>query len=1262
MTIMLEHQKRRILVIFITLSAFVNIPVSGDLEPVLQRCCLSGESWARNHTTCTGPSDMTNLQAADRLTCLTTLYICCIRTHRKTHCENGKNAAKAKRQCLVSPEEGGETYKDCCDGCTLGLQAEKMRMPCSFSRFTFGSPWDEAFRECCENPYSALGTSPQVTVNSECEVNNPCSQKCEVIANQIRCSCYPGYQLSQDLTTCNDVNECLLGTHSCNPSSETCVNAIGGFQCVANPNLPPRLGPCPPGYTYNQEKRACDDIDECLHPICPRGQRCLNSIGSYRCLTINSTATSQCPNGFTFSSDNGRCIDVDECRQGEDDCDREREICQNSYGGYQCVEKPRKNRNCPAGFKWDENKDNCEDVDECREDLHNCNQADDVCRNTMGGYECDPKCPLTMGFDPLQNKCVELDMCSSNLHNCKSDEICVPVSDSFRCVPKSVTDNCEPGFKPIVQTDGSKKCEDVNECEEFPGICEDESKVCRNDVGSYKCVVPLLLEPLVENCAPGFRFNQSRKKCVDIDECLENLDNCSRVNKNCINIDGSFECVDQPPFRICPPGYRQNPRNGSCEDINECLEGRHRCMIDKEVCQNVGGAYRCVPSSTPLRPCPTGRRYSLTTLSCEDVDECREESHDCIPTESCINSIGSYRCVPIVQCPHGYRWRPERSKCDDVDECSEGSHDCDSRSQTCVNTVGSYQCQSRPNQRVTNCGTGYTYNSISDTCEDLNECDIFQPCKSDQQCENTLGSYKCFCQQGYTLDAITKQCKDVNECQLELHSCAHSQRCDNTIGSFTCVRVTSCGTGYTLNAATNHCEDDDECTLGNHNCGNGFVCRNTAGSFRCDRSKCPAGQKLLSDGTCKVVICGTGMEHDDDGNCIDVNECIRGHACRTYQRCVNTVGSYRCQNLINCEAGYELNEQGDQCVDIDECVRGLAECDQQQTCRNRPGGYICECPRGYSLNTQRVCEDIDECTRFRGQICASHSECINTQGSYKCNCNEGFRAGNDDKTCADVDECSESPNICQQTCNNVWGSYQCSCKLGYTLGPDERSCIDINECEVYGGLGNLCIGFCINEPGSFKCSCPSGYRLASDGRTCQDIDECREQNVCNDDKAVCLNTRGGYKCNRIDCPPNYYKDNSHKNRCKRVTRDCQTGDCLKEPLSYSYNYITFVSNMRLPLSGQVDLFTMRGPSFQSTTVQFELQLTSARAPPGTTPATKDYFHLRRTAYNEAMIALTKSITGPQEIELDLVMKIYHNGLYGGTAVAKIFLFVTEYNF
>jgi hypothetical protein len=38
----------------------------------------------------------------------------------------------------------------------------------------------------------------------------------------------------------------------------------------------------------------------------------------------------------------------------------------------------------------------------------------------------------------------------------------------------------------------------------------------------------------------------------------------------------------------------------------------------------------------------------------------------------------------------------------------------------------------------------------------------------------------------------------------------------------------------------------------------------------------------------------------------------------------------------------------------------------------------------------------------------------------------------------DIDECAESPGLCEQNCVNIWGSYRCSCSQGFSLQHDNR--------------------------------------------------------------------------------------------------------------------------------------------------------------------------------------------------------------------------------
>ena len=48
-----------------------------------------------------------------------------------------------------------------------------------------------------------------------------------------RCSCGEGYALDADGRSCNDINECLLGTDDCDELA-SCTNTAGRWTCECN--------------------------------------------------------------------------------------------------------------------------------------------------------------------------------------------------------------------------------------------------------------------------------------------------------------------------------------------------------------------------------------------------------------------------------------------------------------------------------------------------------------------------------------------------------------------------------------------------------------------------------------------------------------------------------------------------------------------------------------------------------------------------------------------------------------------------------------------------------------------------------------------------------------------------------------------------------------------------------------------------------------------------------------------------------------------
>jgi hypothetical protein len=72
-------------------------------------------------------------------------------------------------------------------------------------------------------------------------------------------------------------------------------------------------------------------------------------------------------------------------------------------------------------------------------------------------------------------------------------------------------------------------------------------------------------------------------------------------------------------------------------------------------------------------------------VTCEDIDECSEELHNCDSNATCSNTIGSFEC----ECLPGPGFTGDGETCQDIDECALGQDNCDLNSATCTNTIGS---------------------------------------------------------------------------------------------------------------------------------------------------------------------------------------------------------------------------------------------------------------------------------------------------------------------------------------------------------------------------------------------------------------------------------------------------------------------------------------------------------------------------------------------------------------------------------------------
>ncbi|KAI8514131.1 hypothetical protein Bbelb_084550 [Branchiostoma belcheri] len=89
---------------------------------------------------------------------------------------------------------------------------------------------DKAGAKCCA---SGVRKSLEECDADECSTgDNHCDQLCNNTLGSYECYCEDGYQLTDSLIKpCEDLDECLDGTHNCS-TSEECVNLAGGYKCV----------------------------------------------------------------------------------------------------------------------------------------------------------------------------------------------------------------------------------------------------------------------------------------------------------------------------------------------------------------------------------------------------------------------------------------------------------------------------------------------------------------------------------------------------------------------------------------------------------------------------------------------------------------------------------------------------------------------------------------------------------------------------------------------------------------------------------------------------------------------------------------------------------------------------------------------------------------------------------------------------------------------------------------------------------------------
>ena len=732
--------------------------------------------------------------------------------------------------------------------------------------------------------------------------------------------------------------------------------------------------------------------------------------------------------------------DADECAgEGQPTCNPSSSACSNYVGGYDCVnlcDPTQSNPDdqcsddlqtctsfndhvggaekhgcaCPVGYQG---VADCNDINECKLALHNCDQT---CSNQRGHFVC--VCESNFILEADGHTCTDYNECigENGGHTCTADNAhCENTPGDYDCV-------CDTGY----EGNGFVSCPNVNECtrdSNDENVCG-HPELCEDTDGAYACT-----------CRAGFALLSDNRQCIDIDECAAGNGGCTQT---CSNSAGDFECS-------CADGYNLLGDGATCEDINECDVANGGC--DHE-CINDAGSFTC--------KCKAGFLLG-DGGSCTDNNECDGEGdgNACSEFASCTNAAGGHVCT----CFAGYLDEDgDGVTCTEINECEDegsvsigesgeevGVPSLNTCEQICTNTAGGFECS---------CKKGYALRSAADgwfACDNVDECSDpgLNRCSTDATCTDSVPldadgvPYSCECDPGYTGSGF--ECEDVDECAVgvgdsKAAACDSNAVCTNAVGGYACTCADGFGNAAVGDAkAGTACSDFDECAEpANNNCRANAVCSNVAGGFAC---ACTPG--YAHDDSTSGETAGEGVE---DYSCADVNECLDASLCSPNAACTNADGSYECGA---CNLGFSGSGETT-CTLTTTCDSGPSPClhgacapgcnaaDDPFGCTVEVASiennlaavdYVCDCDgSGYK---GQFCEvERNECVE--DSPCAQHATCVDTVGSYTCECVDGF-FGDGNVFCGDVDECVSGGANCDENaaCTNVDGGFLCTCNPGY---------------------------------------------------------------------------------------------------------------------------------------------------------------------------------------------------------------------------------------
>uniref|UniRef100_A0A674KD90 Protein eyes shut homolog n=1 Tax=Terrapene triunguis TaxID=2587831 RepID=A0A674KD90_9SAUR len=448
-----------------------------------------------------------------------------------------------------------------------------------------------------------------------------------------------------------------------------------------------------------------------------------------------------------------------------------------------------------------------------------------------------------------------------------------------------------------------------------------------------------------------------------------------------------------------------------------------------------------------------------------NINECH--SSPCLHNATCEDLISGYECI----CLPGFGG----ARCEtDLDECA--SFPCKNGA-TCIDQPGNYFCQCVAPFKVVDgfyclCNPGYAGLKCD---QDVDDC-IINACDHNSTCVDLHLSYRCVCLPGWEGTFCEYE---SNECNSE--PCKNNGTCTDLFNSYRCT----CTAGWTGPQCT---EDINECD--SYPCLNGATCQESAiqGQFIC---------------ICPPFYTGAFCQQRYNPCDRPYNPCINNSTCLAQ---VDGNPLFLC----NCAPWY----YGPLCeLDVNECE--TLPCLHGGSCSNKPGGYQCVCPPGFtgivpSLNINcchiETCyplfcfsyqshhndftvASVNTCLKFITSHFISEEKLFYSNEKYfrKSMSSSLFCFYTGNRCEVNIDECISAPCLNDGSCIDDINFYKCHCKKGF-IGINCET--DVDEC-----LPEPCLhGRCIDFVAGYQCSCDTGWT----GSKCEiNINECKSAPCMN---------------------------------------------------------------------------------------------------------------------------------------------------------------------